>query len=105
MTTLILAALCLFGLALLLVAWPPPRPAWLRKSMADVGGANRAALKPYLGQQNQPAQIAVSFLGQGASAPLNNVGDPGGLWLTITRQNVGKYTIKTVDPWVAMHGF
>lgn len=100
---LIVASLC--GLALLLVSWPPPRPSWLRRLVANVGGGNRSALKPLLAQQNAGVLMDVTFTGQGAGTPLNAEGDPNGIWLTITRQNVGKYTIKTVDPWLAIAAF
>jgi len=94
---LVLASLA--GLALLLVAWPRPRPTWLRRFLASVGGGNRSALKFLRGQQNDAVILTACFLGQGASVPLNNVGDPNAIWLTMTRQGVGKYTLKTVDPW------
>lgn len=95
----ILAIASLLGLALLLTSWPPPRPTWLRRLLASIEGGNRAALKGLKGQFNDAVVLTVCFLGQGAAAPLNNAGDPGAIWLTITRQGVGKYTLKTVDPW------
>src|SRR6185312_9119045 len=102
-TALILAILAsLAGLALLFVSWPPPRPSWLRRLVTSIEGGNRSALKPLLNQLNAGVLLDVIFVGAGAGAPTNGEGDPNAIWLTITRQGVGKYTIKTVDPWLAV---
>jgi len=102
-TALVLASLA--GLALLFVSWPPPRPSWLRRLVTSTSGGNRSALKPVLNQLNAGVFLDVIFVGAGAAVPTNGEGDPNAIWLTITRQGVGKYTIKTVDPWLAVTAF
>lgn len=55
-----------------------------------------------LTQGQRHVDYELSFLPQGASAPILGEGDPKGTYVTLTRTGVGVFSLVTKDPYLAI---